>query len=298
MRDLLTDTQSLRSSGKEARPLLIRTPRGVRVRTQEGIASSSHVDHTLAVLAEVGTPLDYPLITSRGPRAVGAMLLESLQDFSLNQVEYEWSTLVYALYSVDRSWQSREGQQITYERLAHRLMRQAPGQGVCYGNHRLYGLVALLRIDEQSKILELAVRREVDHLPATHDGRTGAEPKLGRILQRQLGGAGAAANRLAIPPDSLTGRLLVTGHALEWWALAPAEVLPPRETLIRAGQWLCCAVAELDARVVSENYSYLTHAGRRWRVGGKRLRPRPSTRNSSIRRIRPKSKNNSARIKP
>ncbi len=178
-------------------------------------------------------------------------------------MEYEWSTLAYALYSVDRSWYSREGQQITYDRLAHRMMRQAPGEGVCFGNHRLYGLVALLRIDEQAQILDPAVRREVvEYLQRMTAEFVQNQSSEGYFNGNWGGGRGAGANRLAIQPNSLTGRLLVTGHALEWWALAPAEVLPPRETLVRAGQWLCRTVAELEPRIVEENYSYLTHAGR------------------------------------
>src|SRR6185437_8548925 len=94
MRDLITNNDKfLEYWGKDAKPLLIRTSRGVRVRTQEGLTSSSHVDHTLAVLSEIGTPLDFPLVTPKGRSAVAAILLESLRDFSLNQVEYEWSVL-------------------------------------------------------------------------------------------------------------------------------------------------------------------------------------------------------------
>jgi hypothetical protein len=264
MRDLITDNNKfVEFFGKDAKPLVVRTPQGVRVRTQEGFTSSSHVDHTLAVLAEIGTPLNYPLVTARGPALVGSILMESLRDFSLNQVEYEWSALAYALYSVDKSWYSREGQQITYDRLAHRMMRQAPSEGVCFGNHRLYGLVTMLRIDEQAKIFTPAVRQEViEYLQRMTAELVQNQSPEGYLNGSWGGGRGAAANRLAIPPNSLTGRLLVTGHALEWWAIAPAELLPPRETLVRAGQWLCRTIAELEPKVIDENYSYLTHAGK------------------------------------
>jgi hypothetical protein len=124
-------------------------------------------------------------------------------------------------------------------------------------------LVALLRIDEQAKILDPAVRREiVEYLQRMTAELVQNQSPEGYFNGNWGGGRGAGANRLAIPPDSLTGRWLVTGHALEWWALAPAEILPPRENLVRAGQWLCRTIAELDSRVVEENYSYLTHAGR------------------------------------
>jgi hypothetical protein len=56
--------------------------------------------------------------------------------------------------------------------------------------------------------------------------------------------------------------LLVTGHALEWWSLAPSELLPPRETLVKAGQWTVNAILELDDETILKRYGPLSHAGR------------------------------------
>ena len=41
--------------------------------------------HALACLEEVGTPLDFPVMTPRGESTVGRGLQESLRQFSLNQ---------------------------------------------------------------------------------------------------------------------------------------------------------------------------------------------------------------------
>ena len=148
--------------GQKARPLLIARPGGVAVRTQQGNATASHVDHTLATLAEVGTPLDFPLRTPQGAVPMERLLQRARERFDINQVEYEWSALAIALYVVDgRPWYTDEGERIDFDRLADRLMRQQYVQGVCYGNHRLFTLAMLLRIDDQKELLTTAARRDV-----------------------------------------------------------------------------------------------------------------------------------------
>src|SRR5690606_25666492 len=142
MRELLLDHRQYGAAwGSEQKPFLIPTAAGIRVRMQEGDATASHVDHTLACLAEVGTPLDFPVLTPAGETRLRALFDQSLRDFRLNQLEYEWSTLAYALYlPPTRRWFSSEGQEITFDRLARRLMRQRLSLGVCRGHHRLHTL--------------------------------------------------------------------------------------------------------------------------------------------------------------
>ena len=54
MRDLLLEHKTfVKSWGDEVKPLLIQRAGGVAVRTAEGKATASHVDHTLAALAEI-----------------------------------------------------------------------------------------------------------------------------------------------------------------------------------------------------------------------------------------------------
>jgi len=261
MRELLLDHPSFSKAwGDKTQPLLIDRPRGVAVRTQEGQATASHVDHTLASLAEVGTPIDYPVRTPNGVVTVRSLVEQALAEFSLNQVEYEWSTLAFALYlEPTKKWTSHEGQEITYDRLAERIMRQRLNQGVCMGNHRLHALVMLLRLDEQTPLLsETGRQRIVDHLrDATR--RFVASQHLEGYWTRDW----PSATPPATPDDSSQqDRILATGHVLEWWALAPPEVQPPHETLVRGGQWLSKTIGELDEDKIRDYYTFLTHAGR------------------------------------
>ncbi len=272
LRELLLDHRAFAEAwGSDVRPFLIPNTSSdadlISFRTKTGPASASHYDHTIAGLAEVGTPLDYPVITPIGERPLRAAVDYSLEKFSLNQGEYEWSTLMFLHYlSHERSWYSTEGQEITWDRLADRLMRQRLAQGVCYGNHRLHALVMLLRVDaEVNPILSPEMRSQIvahlqdatsrlvktQHADGYWDGRWPGEEWDGPQPTSIEGPFGPTADRL-----------LATGHALEWWALAPPDLLPPRETVVRAAQWVCNSVSELSESQRSTYYPFLTHAGR------------------------------------
>eukprot|EP00913_Durusdinium_trenchii_P028283 g26511.t1 len=86
MRALLTDNRRFLSYwGKQAQPLLLETDYGYDTRTQQGAATSSHVHHTVATLAEIGTPADFPLFSPQGQTTYRKMIEHAIRDFSLNQ---------------------------------------------------------------------------------------------------------------------------------------------------------------------------------------------------------------------
>lgn len=272
LRELLLDHRAFTAAwGPETKPFLIPDTSGdsdsLSFRTKAGDAAASHYDHSLAGLAEVGTPLDYPVITPIGERPLGAALHYSLAHFSLNQEEYEWSTLALLHYCPDTPrWFTTEGQAITWDRLADRLMRQRLAQGVCYGSHRLHALVMLLRVDaEQQRLLTNECRqRIVEHLQDVTARLVAAQHADGYWDGRWPGDEvdGPQPETVEGPHGVEADRLLVTGHTLEWWALAPPEVQPPPETVIRAGQWLCRRIPALSPGQITAYYPFLTHAGR------------------------------------
>jgi hypothetical protein len=266
LRALLTDHGRFAALyGPDERPLLMREGRGVRVRTQDGIATSTHVDHTLACLAEVGTPLSFPLHLADGPATFRDMLEQSLRDFSLNQVEYEWSALTYALFLPPGAtgWTTREGQHVTFDMLADRAMRERIPRGVCFGNHRLYTLAALLQIDEEHPILSPAARARVlaflQAQTAILIKNQSAEGYWGADWAREEGQPEVETDRTG---DTVSDRILATGHALEWWAIAPESCLPEREVIIRASQWLVKTIDDSTDEQIQSRFTYLSHAGR------------------------------------
>lgn len=262
LREILLDYRRFNEAWSEkTQDLLMEGNAGVRVRTQEGDATASHHDHTLASLAEVGTPLDFPVMTKIGEARVLSLLRQSLRDFSLNQVEYEWSSLAYALYlPTPGSWYTSEGQLINFDRLADRMMRQALPQGVCLGNHRMHALVMLLRVDDQKRIISTEMRKRIIAFLKDVTDRLVAAQHADGYWDRSW--AGTLPPGADSPTDVISHRILATGHPMEWWALAPEEVHPPLETLVFAGQWLCKTIDEMSPREIEVNFTFLSHAGR------------------------------------
>lgn len=267
MRDILLDHAHFAEAwGKEEKPLLECNEHCVGIRTQEGQATASHVDHTLAGLAEVGTPLSFPIQTDQGPATVRSLLVASLRTFDVNQVEYEWSALAYALYLESLApFRDVNGQEVSFDRIAERIMRQRLKQGVCYGNHRLHALVVLLRVDGQNPILGSACREKiVRHLQDVT--RTLIESQAPEGYWNQHWASGVAPLPEDDTEDSkidpIARKILATGHTLEWWALAPADLLPPDDVVERAIDWLAHVVIDMEDEAVQKNYTFLSHVGR------------------------------------
>ena len=258
-------------------PLLIEIGPGVRVRALEGPASSPHADHTLGALAEIGTPLDFPVILDLGREtSFRAIVEQSLRDFSLNQAEPEWSALTYALFlPPTHRWITSEGQEMTFDRLAGRLMREEPSEGVCSGNHRLHALVVFLRVDDQmaaegkERILSPGGRRRiVGYLRRITEAFVRHQHADGFWNGKWPIATPAGSEPTDADGDRLSDRLIVTGHVLEWWSLAPEEIQPPRDVKVAAGQWLVRTIDRLSDAEVGVNYNFLSHVGRalaQWR---------------------------------
>jgi hypothetical protein len=250
---------------------------GVRVRVLEGIASSPHVDHLLATLAEVGTTLDTSIVAPGQRTTLRAVLEQSLRTFDLNQAEYEWSSLAYALYlPPTRSWRTSEGREMTFDRLAERIMREELPRGVCAGNHRLHTLVIFLRVDDrmaqanEPRILSPATRRQViSYLRAATAMLVRHQHPDGFWNGDWPTAAPASSEPSGRTGDRLSDRLIVTGHALEWWSLSPPEILPPRAVRVAAAHWLVRTIDGMSADQIQTNFSFLSHAGRalaQWRA--------------------------------
>ncbi len=261
MASILTNDAVFQSMwGDQVRPLITRSSGGLKVRTQQGAASSSHVDHTIATLVEIGVPLDTEIATRNGTTTLRRLVADALSRFSLNQQEYEWTAVLMATcLESNKSWFSREGQEITFDRLATRIMRQPLGQGVCYGGHRLFTLALLYRVDEHEPLFTDALRSKVeDHLREATAQLINTQSTDG-CWNSDWPGEPIYETKSLWPKGR---RLLATGHALEWWAIAPDHVLPPRETVVRAGQWMVREFENLDETGIQKNYTFLTHAAR------------------------------------
>ncbi len=243
---------------------------GVRVRVGVDDASASHVDHTLATLGEIGMPLSSPVRTALRETTLRSLLEGSLRSFSLHQAEVEWSALAYALYLPPaKRWLSSEGEEVSFDRLAERLMRARAGAGACSANHRLHALVTFLRVDDQMAeageggiLAPGARRRIVDFLADTTAAFVRHQHAQGFWNFDWPSAARAALEPTERDGDRLSDRIIATGHVLEWWALAPEELQPPRSVVHAAARWLIDVIDRLAPAEIQRYNSFLSHAGR------------------------------------
>lgn len=264
LRDLLLNHDEFAKVWPNNPPFLVKTKTGPSMRYKEGRETASHIDHSLSSISETGISRDYPVRTSEEDTTFGELVRTSLRDFSLDEMEYEWSTLAYALFLPPvKSWYTTEGQELNWDRIADRLMREAVDQGVCFSQHRHHSLVAVLRAhDEAGPILSPAGRKRViGYLTAVSRLLVHSQHERGYWDDQWYAGKPAATHGDdALSGDTFTNRLVATGHTMEWLALAPEEVLPPRENLTRAAQWIVRTLEQLDIEQIKNQYAFASHA--------------------------------------
>jgi hypothetical protein len=269
MREYLLDDRAFRQfAGDETPPLFYRDKDGLAVRSFDDAltnrdTSSYHADDLLATLAEVGTSLDTPMHLRDGEATVGQLLNDSLSRFHLDRLEYEWAVISYARYVFpEKQFSNKFGDRINVNQLVDEAITPALGLGPCNGLHRLEALTVLLRADEQAHALRPDTKRKIlAFMKRVSDLLTQSQTSAG-YWTRQWPQGPAAATPAKGEEGDVYDRILVTGHQLEWLALAPESVQPPRETMVRAGQWLARTLLELDQKDLEAAYGPYTHAAR------------------------------------
>jgi len=265
---LLDDRVFRQYAGERTPPIFSRDKAGLTVRSFDDAltnrdTSSYHADDLLATLAEVGTPLDTPLHLRDGEATLGELLNDSLRRFHLDRLEYEWAIISYArCVFPQKQFKNLWGDRMNVDQLVEEAVAPALELGPCNGLHRLEALAVLHRADEQAHALRPGTKLKIlSHLKRVSDLLAASQTAEGYWTRQWPQGAAAA-----VPTKDQAGdvydRILVTGHQLEWLALAPEEVQPPRETIVRAGQWLARTLLELDQKDLEAAYGPYTHAAR------------------------------------
>ena len=267
MKEFLTDMSKFVDSwGKNANPLMIETGDGIHVRYAEDRSGSVHHDHTLAALTEAGLSLDDSVFTTSREMHVRNIITEALRDFQLDERETEWSVMSFALWLAPQktaTWHNGEGRQITFDMLAERLMRNHKRDGVCLGLHRVYSLMLLVRLDTQNdgKLISPETRVQImTYLESVRDLITASQRPDGSWTSNWTDGAESAAK--ADPAELISKRVIATGHHLEWLSIAPVELHPPREQILKAADWLIANVAAAPQDEIDTNYTFYSHVGK------------------------------------
>lgn len=216
---------------------LLDSPFGIRpvlMGTEDALdyRAEAHYGQLLLLLGEVGTPPETQVTSSSGRVGTVAQLYQdAVLRFSLAQeLEFIGCALAY-WHPPQKGWKDQFGNEYTFDDLLSRLIATPLGQGSCGGCHVPYTIVTILRVDEDHPILSSDVRRKARKWLAV----------LAQLLELRCSSSGGwdgtwATNgpRSFIMGDDLLDRITVTGHHLEWIALAPDGIRPSEAAVERA----------------------------------------------------------------
>ncbi|MEZ6034629.1 MAG: hypothetical protein R3C17_16160 [Planctomycetaceae bacterium] len=267
MKEFLTDMAKFVDSwGKNANPLMIANEDGVYVRFAEDRSASVHHDHTLAALTEAGLSLEDSVFTTARELHVRNIVTEAMRDFHLDERETEWSVMSFALWLAPQkttTWHNGEGRRITFDMLAERLMRNHKRDGVCLGTHRIYSLMLLVRLDDESggQLITRETRAQImGYLTTVRDMIAASQQPDGSWTSNWTDGADSV--RKTDPNEPMSKRVIATGHHLEWLSIAPVELHPPRERILKAADWLVANVETTPQDQIDANYTFYSHVGK------------------------------------
>ena len=261
LKDHLVDHgQFLASWGDKVQPILQDRRDGVAIRWGKEECASVHHDHWLACLTEAGVNLHEPVFTPNRRREINDVLQEALRDFRLDESEVEWSALAFGLWiAPQKTWTTRTGRELSFDLMAERLMRGHKKFGVCSGTHRVYSLMVLVRLDDDHDILSDAMREQVmEHLRSVRDLIMVSQFPDGHWPSNWSEGADAVAKPVN---DELFRQVIATGHHLEWLAIAPKELHPPREQILKAADWVIKTTIEQSDSDIGQRYTFFSHVG-------------------------------------
>lgn len=249
--------------------ILFQTPYGAGYRVQnaeekgaDAAGGITHVDKILSVMGELGFGLDTGIITHDGARFTLADVLEDSLKRSRPGREVEWSLIAYCDYlpRQDR-WVTGDGTSRTVDDILEEVLRR---QGACFGSHRLYALARAIQ------------RGKRDPGFFGSDLMAQAESQL-RLASERLTKSQRAdgswwpnwADDRPVPQggesDALDPRLsvAVTGHMLEWFALAHDELRPPRDVIERSAHYvLRQLLLDPEAHFGGDRLAAVTHSVR------------------------------------
>jgi hypothetical protein len=219
-------------------PLLALESHGIRVRLDAGeyvgsrVGPLGHYDDLVTCCAELGMPSNTRVVAANGTATINDLLRYCVYSFSIHQ-DLEWTAEALARYLSPRSrWVNRFGEIYSFDDVATTMMRRGHGAGVCLGTHVVYSLVCLLRISELYPILSQDVTRRVEDFVRQTSILIEDSREQDGAWRRNWGPNVTAS--LTNAAEDFAACLIVTGHHLEWIALAPPHLRPEPQAIRRA----------------------------------------------------------------
>jgi hypothetical protein len=245
---LLNDALCRERTTPDGSSYLMDSPFGIHVvlmpsRDAVGTRAEAHFGQLLAILGEIGVPLDTPVTTASGRTgSVADLLQDAILRFGWGD-EIEFIGTAFALWlPPERSWINQFGNRCSFDELIEHLIDIPLGKGACGGTHVPLAVIAILQSDDKYHILSLMVRKKgLDYLVKVS----------GTLEKNQLEGGGwdlSWPGNNSVAEGSYDNRTMdvinVTGHHLEWIALAPESVRPSTKVIPLAA---CKLAEQIDA---------------------------------------------------
>lgn len=198
-----------------------------------GYRGEGHYGQLLKILAESGVPASAPVATASGRvGTVKDLLQDAIMRYS-PVFEQEFIAIALALYlpPAASTWTDQYDNEYHFDDLARALLRIPHGRGSCGGCHVPYAVAVLLRVNDTYPILSPETREEMHRWLAA----------LSAILEESQCSAGGwdlhwpLTSKIPAPQDDpCLDRITMTGHHLEWIALAPETARPRLDTIKHA----------------------------------------------------------------
>jgi hypothetical protein len=260
MLDVLLSNRLFRQAGIFPSECLYRTDHGVGVvRDNINAGGVAHVDQYMKVMAESGVPLRTKIeVFEKDDATLADVLRESQYSFGLEE-ELEFSAVAFSRYLPPRTtWQNRFGEVFTFDMMADKLLEKSLGQGACGGVHAMYALINLLRVNDRYPILKPVTRERIERRIA----------RVSRLLEANQSPDGAwyldwHVGKVPSEDEPVGFQAVwMTGHHLEWIALAVPRLRPDRKVIQKAASYLVKAIPLHTIHTIAESYAPFSHAGR------------------------------------
>jgi hypothetical protein len=162
-----------------------------------------------------------------------------------------------------REWTNGNGRKLNFDLIARRQMRGGKEYGVCGGTHRVYSLMVLVRLHDRfhaetgEGILSDEIRAEAyAYLKSVRDILLVTQFEDGHWPYTWPTG------EESMEDDNPEYRnVIATGHHLEWLAIAPPDLHPPREMIEKAADWIIENTTSKTRDEIMESYTFYSHVG-------------------------------------
>jgi hypothetical protein len=241
-----------------------KTWRGTEVTFRSTFQGSEHRDQLLSSMAEASVPLSCKLKIASEVGSVAELLQTSLSEFHLKQKEISWTVLAYTLYlPPQKKWANRFGEEFDFDLVANELIGRSLDSESCRGIHLVESLTILLRVDElygllQPNTRELTIRYLKERVAGAVASQSadGSWPVLwsSSTTDRKESVAGFTNE------PTLSLRLTVASHLLEWFHYLPADLKPPQEAMDRGLSWLHRELRSIPEDKLAEEFCPASHS--------------------------------------